>query len=52
MSNMNELQLKAYIMKMLDEGFVISPCNNPDCENLFASDVYCVVCDDDMKNKR
>lgn len=46
---MNELEVKNYILKMLDEGFVLSPCNNPDCENLFASDVLCVVCEDEQE---
>jgi hypothetical protein len=42
---MNELQIKQYITEMIKEGFVLAPCANPECENLFASDVYCVSCD-------
>ena len=40
-----ELQIKQEIVKMLAKGFVLAPCANPECENLFASDTYCVGCD-------
>jgi hypothetical protein len=32
------------IAQMLKDGFVVAPCSNPDCENLFASDTYCSIC--------
>jgi hypothetical protein len=44
---MNELQIKQHIAQMLKEGFTLAPCANEACENLFASDVYCVACEED-----
>ena len=40
-----ELTIKTHVVEMLKEGFVVAPCANPDCENLFASDAYCSTCD-------
>lgn len=41
---MSDLKLKQYVVQMLNEGFVLAPCSNEDCDNLFASNVYCVDC--------
>jgi hypothetical protein len=40
-----ELTLKREIVSLLAEGFVLAPCANPDCEQLFASDVLCAGCE-------
>jgi hypothetical protein len=42
---MNNLKTKQYITEMIAEGFVLAPCANPECENLFASDTYCASCE-------
>jgi hypothetical protein len=42
----SELQVKQEIVKMLSEGYVLAPCANTECENLFASGTYCVGCDE------
>jgi hypothetical protein len=34
---------------MLQNGFVLAPCANPECENLFASDTYCSICSEVAK---
>jgi hypothetical protein len=44
---MNDLASKQYIVEMLREGFVIAPCANPECEQLFSSDEVCVACEMD-----
>lgn len=31
--------------EMLNNGFVIMPCANPECEIRFASDNYCSLCE-------
>jgi hypothetical protein len=43
---MNDLKIKQYITGMIAEGFVLAPCANPECDNLFASDTYCANCTD------
>jgi hypothetical protein len=42
---MNNLKAKLYITEMIAEGFVLAPCANHECENLFASDTYCANCE-------
>ena len=42
---MSQLQVKQYIVSMLKDGFVLAPCAEETCENLFASDTYCVGCE-------
>jgi hypothetical protein len=42
---MNDLVSKKYVVEMLSKGFVLAPCANSDCEQLFASDTYCTMCE-------
>lgn len=46
---MTTLDVKRYVVQMLAEGFALAPCANPDCENLFASDTYCVTCEQEIQ---
>ena len=41
-----DLATKQYVVTMLAEGFVLAPCANPECEQLFSSDLYCTMCAD------
>jgi len=42
---MSGLTTKHQIVEMLKNGFVIAPCKNQECEQLFSSDDYCVDCE-------
>ena len=46
---MTRLTTKHHIVKMLEDGFVIAPCENEECEQLFSSDKYCVDCEEITK---
>jgi hypothetical protein len=46
-----ELKVKQHIVQMLAEGFVVFPCANPECEQLFASDTYCAGCEENEKEE-
>lgn len=39
-----ELDVKRFIVEMLSYGFVLAPCANPDCEQLFSSGTFCSYC--------
>lgn len=42
---MTAIYTKHYVVEMLSQGFVVAPCANPECEQLFASDTYCSNCE-------